>query len=277
MTGRVITSRSNQKIQHAREVRDGKVRKEIFVEGVRLCEEALRAELEIHEALATEKVSGEERARGLLAEIMERGAQVSLISDQLMNYISATKATQGVILVARRPATGKEILEESLAATPLVVVVHGMNNPSNAGAILRTAEAAGATGLIATTGTTYLFAPKALRGAMGSSFRLPLWLGADFSEALAWCRRRGITTVATAAAAAKNFSEIDWTTPRAIIIGPEAMGLTREEIGAADESVRIPMQRPVESLNAAVACGIILYEAVRQRKASMKTEGGGMK
>lgn len=264
--GQVITSRSNAKVRRARDVRDGRARREIFVEGVRLCEEALSADLEIHEALATQKISGDERGRKILEEIAGRGVPVSLISEEVMNYISATKATQGVILIARRPATGKEVLERNLDSNPLIVVIHGMNNPSNAGAILRTAEAAGAYGLIATTGTTYLFAPKALRGAMGSSFRLPLWLGAEFSEAVRWCRKHGIATVATAAGGAKTFSEIDWTLPRAIIIGPEASGLTREEIAASDESARIPMREPVESLNAAVACGIILYEAARQRE-----------
>ncbi|HMF58315.1 MAG TPA: RNA methyltransferase [Pyrinomonadaceae bacterium] len=258
-------NRSNSRIRLARQVRDGKIRKDIFIEGVRLCEEALLADLWIHEALATEKILDDERSSQLLEEIRQRGLRVSIISEKVMNSISATKATQGIILIARRPLTGKEILENDLDTTPLVVIVHGMNNPSNAGAILRTAEAAGATALIATTGTTYLFAPKALRGAMGSTFRMPLWLGAEYGEALLWCRERGISTVATAALGTKTFSEITWTEPRAIIIGPEASGLTVEEINAADESIRIPMRQPVESLNAAVACGIILYEAARQR------------
>ena len=265
VSGKIITSRNNSTVILARQVRDGKLRKEIFIEGVRLCEEALRADMEIHEALATEKILGEERRLQLLEEFRQKGLKISIISEKVMNSLSATKATQGMILIARRPLTGKEILEKNLSDVPLIVIVHGMNNPSNAGAILRTAEAAGATGLIATTGTTYLFAPKALRGAMGSSFRLPLWLGAEFSEALAWCRKRRISAVATAADGTKTFSEIGWTVARAIIIGPEASGLTDEEISAADECVSIPMQQPVESLNAAVACGIILYEAARQR------------
>ena len=143
--------------------------------------------------------------------------------------------------------------------------MHGINNPANAGAILRTAEAAGATGAVTTHGSTDLFSPKALRGAMGSSFRLPLWTGAEFSEALSWCAERGIRTVSADAVAGRSHTEIDWTRARALIVGAEATGLDAGEIAAADEAVRIPMRPPVESLNLAVATAVVLYEAARQR------------
>lgn len=143
--------------------------------------------------------------------------------------------------------------------------MHRINNPSNAGAILRAAEAAGATGVLATEGSADLFSPKALRGAMGSTFRLPLREGVQFSEALSWCRERGIRTVSTTVSPARAYTEIDWTLARALVVGEEGAGLEDEEIAATDEAVRIPMQAPVESLNVAVATAIVLYEAARQR------------
>ncbi len=182
----------------------------------------------------------------------------------MLDFVSDTKTAQGVVALARRPRTGPELLEQA-AATPLVVVMHRVNNPSNAGAMLRVAEAAGATAAVATAGSTDLFSPKSLRGSMGSAFRLPLWTGAAYEEVLAWCAARGVRAVSTAAAAPRTHTELDWTTPRAVLMGPEAGGLTAEETRAADERVRIPMRPPVESLNVAVALGVILYEAARQR------------
>jgi TrmH family RNA methyltransferase len=143
--------------------------------------------------------------------------------------------------------------------------MHRVNNPSNAGAMLRVADAAGATGAVATGGSTDLFSPKSLRGSMGSAFRLPLWTGPTLQEVSAWCEARGVRPVAAATDAPQTHTTLDWTGPRAIIVGPEAGGLTPEETRAAAERVRIPMRAPVESLNVAVALGVLLYEAARQR------------
>ncbi|HYY41607.1 MAG TPA: RNA methyltransferase, partial [Pyrinomonadaceae bacterium] len=154
--------------------------------------------------------------------------------------------------------------------TPLVVIMHRINNPANAGAMLRVAEAAGATGVIATAGTVDLFSPKSLRGAMGSAFRLPLWPGAQLDEALNWCAARGIVTVATDLRAELTHTEFDWTRPHALVMGAEAHGLAPQESAAAATHLRIPMRPPVESLNVATALAVVLYEAARQRAA-----GGG--
>ena len=103
---------------------------------------------------------------------------------------------------------------------------------------------------------------------MGSAFRLPLWTGPTLEEALGWCNSRGIGTVATAAAARALHTELDWTLPRAVLLGPEAGGLSEAELRAAGEAVRIPMREPVESLNLATALAVVLYEAARQRRFS---------
>ena len=100
---------------------------------------------------------------------------------------------------------------------------------------------------------------------MGSAFRLPVWAGAAFGEALSWCEGRGIRTVATDASARTAHTGLDWTTPRAVVLGPEAGGLSDEEVRACEESLRIPMREPVESLNLTTALAVVLYEAARQR------------
>jgi TrmH family RNA methyltransferase len=180
--------------------------------------------------------------------------------------ISYTKTPQGIILLAKQPESGKASLEVSDGRPPLKVILHGINNPVNVGAILRSAEAAGATGAITTANTADPFSPKSLRGAMGSAFRLPIWKGATYNDALSWCAVHKIKTVCADVKAKDLYTDIDWTTPRALIVGPESTGLSPEEVAAADEAVRIGMRGEVESLNVGVAAGILLYEAARQRR-----------
>jgi RNA methyltransferase, TrmH family len=264
MKNELITSRKNPLVQRARAARDGREKELVFVEGVRLCEEALRAGLDFEFALHAAAVAENERGARLLGELRRACPRTLAVSEGVLESVSDTKTPQGVVAVARRPETGRDVIELG-GESPLVVVMHRANNPSNAGAMLRVAEAAGATAVIATEGSTDLFSPRALRGSMGSAFRVPLWTGASLEEALGWCRARGIRSVAAGAGASKAHTEVDWTQPRAVVVGPEAGGLSEEEMRAADESARIPMRAPVESLNVAVALAVILYEAARQR------------
>jgi TrmH family RNA methyltransferase len=260
-----ITSRDNSLLRHARAVRDGKVRDSIFVEGLRLSEEALMSGLKIEAAIYSEEIVRKDRAARLIERFGKVCEQVASASEKLLESISYTKTPQGIVVLASRPAYDEAGFKEKQSAAPLLVILHGINNPVNVGAILRTAEAAGVTGAIATANTADPFSPKALRGAMGSAFRLPIWLGASFADVITWCVERGVRTVGADAQGSSTFTEIDWRQPRALILGTESTGLLPEEIASADEAVKIPMSGSVESLNVAVAAGIILYEASRQR------------
>jgi TrmH family RNA methyltransferase len=263
-----IRSRHNPLVRLARAAREGRAEGLIFVEGLRLCEEAARAGLRVEAALIAEGFDREARAAALVDSLAASAERVARVSDEVLASLADTKTPQGVVLVARRPATGAESIERAVGgtATPLVVVIHRVGNPSNAGAMLRVAEAAGATAAVATRNTADLLSPKSLRGAMGSAFRLPLWTGAELSEVVGWCAARGLATVSTSLDAEMSHAEFDWTRPAAIIMGAEAAGLTEDEARAADFAVRIPMRPPVESLNVAVALAVVLYEAARQRK-----------
>ncbi len=265
MNSNAITSRDNALVKRVRAVRDGKLGNQIFIEGRRLCEEALRASVKIEEALFTEKFASDKRGERALTELKRVCRHPTLVSETVFKSIADTKTPQGIILLAARPDTQQSAFVLRSNETALIVVLHQINTPSNAGAILRTAEAAGATGAIATEGTTDIFSPKALRGAMGSAFRVPLWTGASFAEALAWCAEHGIRTLSTSTRAKLLYTAVDWTRPCAVILGAEASGLDESEIGLADEAVRIPMRAPVESLNVSIASAILLYEAARQR------------
>lgn len=269
MANEKITSRKNPFIQQARAVRDGRERELVFVEGVRLCEEALRAGVDFDSVFYTAEVEESSRGARLVEELRRVCPHALPVIESVLESIADTKTSQGVVALARRPRTGVDVIGLG-DEIPLVVIMHRANNPANAGAMLRVAEAAGATAAVSTKDSTDLFSARALRGSMGSAFRLPLWTGATLDETLAWCAERGIRTVGTDAAATITHTEIDWTIPRAVIVGPEAGGLSDEEASAAAEIVRIPMRAPVESLNVAVALAVVLYEAARQRAVSRR-------
>jgi RNA methyltransferase, TrmH family len=190
-----ITSRDNSLLRQVRAVRDGKINELIFIEGMRLCEEAHRSNLEIEAVIVSEELLRKERASPAIAELSRVSQRVASVSEKLLESVSYTKTPQGIIVLAQRPAASEERLSANLNAKALMVVLHQINNPVNVGAILRTAEAAGATGAITTKNTSDPFSPKSLRGAMGSAFRLPIWAGPDYMEMIAWCRQRGIATV----------------------------------------------------------------------------------
>jgi TrmH family RNA methyltransferase len=213
-------------------------------EGVHLLEEALAAKREIAVVLAAESAH-------------PRFPYARVVSDKIFGELSSTETPRGVMALVRPlPWT----LEQVIGGEALVVVLDGVQDPGNAGAILRAAEAFGATGAIFLKGTVNPYNPKCLRGSAGSAFRVPLVAGVEPQEFL---ERVPLALYAAMPRARKLLSEADLASPCAIIIGGEAHGVN-PEIAARAESVRIPTAG-VESLNAAVAAGILLYEARRQR------------
>ena len=264
----MITSRDNSLLRRARAVRDGKIQDLIFVEGLRLCAEALRSELPIDAVIFSEEIARKEKAARLLEELGQVCERLAAVSEKLLASISYTKTPQGIVLLASRPMMDGASFKSSQPARPLLVIMHGTNNPVNVGAILRTAEAAGVSGAITTKHTSDPFSPKALRGAMGSAFRLPVWTETTYADVLGWCEERGIETVCADVQGSTRYTDIDWTGPSALIVGPESTGLTTAEISVANTVVKIPMHGQVESLNVAMAASIVLYEAARQRAAN---------
>ena len=262
---RSITSRDNSLLRLARAVRDGKDADYVFIEGLRLCEEALRSSLELEAVIVSEELLRKERAAGAIEELSRASHRSASVSEKLLESISYTKTPQGIVVLARRPESSEKRLSASIEASSLLVVLHQINNPVNVGAILRTAEAAGAGGVITTRNTSDPFSPKSLRGAMGSAFRLPIWSGPSYDEMIKWCRARSIATVCADAEAPMAHTDFDWTRGVALVLGPESTGFTADEMEGATQIVRIPMHGAVESLNVSVAAGILLFEAARQR------------
>src|ERR1041385_3717579 len=236
-----ITIRDNSLLRHARAVRDGKVDELIYVEGVRLAEEALRSALIVEAVIYSEQIARKAAAAKFIEAVSAVARRTASVSEKLLESISYTKTPQGIVVLAQRPDSSEAHLTASLAANPLLVVLHQINNPVNLGAIVRTAEAAGATGVITTRNTSDPFSPKSLRGAMGSAFRLPIWSAPSFVEVVEWCRERGIVTACADGEATTDYTDLDWTKPIALMLGPESTGFTTEELTHADGSVKIPL------------------------------------
>jgi TrmH family RNA methyltransferase len=225
-----------------------------------LLDEALRSDCDVKMALAAESVRAAAEER--LAR--QPAVKLTVLPDILFQSISATETSQGVIALVNPPAWN---LEQLFGTHALVVVLDGLQDPGNAGAIVRAAEAFGASGAIFLKGTVSPFNPKTLRASAGSLFRVPFVHGLSAELALAAFRQRDAHLFAAVPAhsgnAATPISAVDLTANCGIVIGNEARGVS-EELLASALRVSIPTAG-VESLNAAVAAGILLYEASRQR------------
>lgn len=261
-----ITSRDNARLVHIRKVRDGKVPDQIFLEGSRLAEEALRSNAALIECVFTASFADSERGHALLDKLAASDIRMSEIPDPVFRSIADTTSSQGIVLTAKRPLNEFDRIsgDPGPAGPALFVYLHEVNDPSNLGAVFRSAEAAGASGIVLSPHSANPFSPKALRAAMGSNLRMLVWEGCDIADCVAWAKERGIRVVAADISGAKEHSDLDWTVPSLVIFGSEAHGLSGEALSLADEIFRIPMKNGVESLNLAVSAGIILFEAVRQ-------------
>ncbi|MBC7900959.1 MAG: RNA methyltransferase [Saprospiraceae bacterium] len=261
-----IISRDNERLKSVRRIRDGKTPGTIFIEGVRLAEEVLRSTIAVNECFVSGDFANANRKTALIDEMNRRGISISEVDANIFPSISDTANSQGIVLIGKRPADSKAQIEKSLHDSALVIFLHEIGDPANLGAVLRTAEAAGVAGVVISRDSADVFSSRALRASMGSSLRVPIWEGADFSEVILWSNEHGLRTTAADVSSKIPYSQIDWLRPRLLIFGSEAHGLGGDIIEHIDEVTYIPMENNVESLNLAVSCGVILFEANRQRQ-----------
>ncbi len=196
------------------------------------------------------------------------GPEWLLLPPALFASVTATEASQGIMALVRAPEAAVSLLLGS--AHPLVLVLAGLQDPGNVGAILRSAEAFCATGAILLSGTATPWNPKCLRASAGSALRLPMLAIPSAEEASALLREHDVRSYAAVVSAGHPAGEVALGRPTALWIGNEGSGLTPEQIAACDGSITLPMPGEVESLNAAIAASLLLYEASRQRHAGCR-------
>jgi TrmH family RNA methyltransferase len=258
----MITSNQNPKIRRVRELlakRSERVASGTFViEGVRLVEEALSSGWPVDLVLFSGQLSarGQQTVNGLAAA----GADVEEIAAHLMDAITDTETSQGILAIARHSNLA---LPDS---ADFFVIADGIRDPGNLGTLIRTCAAAGVDALFLTPGTTDPFAPKVLRSGMGAHFRIPIYQ-ADWSEITGQLhdRSRPVRILISDVEGGQPGWQTDLKVPLALVIGSEADGASAAARQVADDRIHIPMPGRSESLNAAVAAGILIFEVVRQR------------
>jgi TrmH family RNA methyltransferase len=233
-----------------------------LAEGVRLVEEALASGVTLRGTAASPALESTTRGKALKATLVNRGGQVEELTDAELEELADTEHPQGIIAVIEPKRWTLSDLRMNAGAT--ILVLDGVQDPGNVGTMWRTALGLGASGLVALKGTADLTNPKVIRGAMGASFRLPAVTAAP-DEFVAWAR---LQRVQVWVADAGNAEDRHPTRPAerpaiALVVGNEGAGVGPALAAAADRRIAIPLARGVESLNVAVAAGILLYEVTR--------------
>jgi TrmH family RNA methyltransferase len=259
-----LRSRANPLYRRLRALKERAGERELcLIEGPRLVLEALAAGLTVVEAAASPRAEATPPGPAALAELRQHGVPVRRMAAELVASLSEAETSQGLLALARRPSFREE--EVFRRTPPLLLVAEGVQNPGNLGGLLRTAEAAGASGAVLSAGCADPLSWKALRGAMGSAFRLPHVRGGPIEEVLDGLDARGIPVLATSADGERRYDEADLRGPVALVVGGEGGGLSAPVRARAAARLRIPLEEPVESLNVGVAAALVLFEAARQR------------
>jgi TrmH family RNA methyltransferase len=258
----MITSSKNQHVQHIRELLAKKAAREehgsFIVEGVRLCEEALKSGISPKLVLYSDACST--RGLELVQQAGTVGSKVFFVKHDILDAISDTETTQGLLMVMQtHPLRLPDHMD-------FVLVIDQVRDPGNLGTILRTAVAAGVQAVFCTPGSVDVWSPKVVRSAMGAHFYVPIVLK-NWNEISDLCKnqQQPLTTYLAESADGTDLWKADLKNPVALVIGGEAEGASAEVKACVDAFINIPMPGGFESLNAAVAASIILFEVVRQR------------
>ena len=236
-----------------------------LVEGVRFVEEAFASSFHLEMLAYSGKAMENDRCLDLLEDAAVRGVPCFEVEQRLFNELAETVTPQGIVAVARR--RWERLIDiKKTAGSWLLVVADGIQDPGNLGTIVRSADAAGADGVILLEGTADIFNPKTLRATMGSVFHIPIIQDVTFPEIREFLRAEGIKLIAAVPRKGQAVYDCSMTGDCAILTGGEAAGPQSETLLAAAEYVHIPMPGQAESLNVAVSAGILLFEAVRQRR-----------
>ena len=251
----MINSTSNKQVKRVVSLRSkAKARREegmYVVEGLRMCRE-LNPE-DVDALYVTENFAGNRDNR----KWMER-FRPETVSDAAMNVMADTRTPQGVLAVVRQKRyTMDDIVRPASGVRPLaIMVLETIQDPGNLGTIIRAGEGAGITGIVMNHATADLYNPKVIRSTMGSIYRMPFVYADDLQVRLFAAHLKGMN----------NYDQEDYTDNVGFLIGNEANGLTEETASLADCLVKIPMEGKVESLNAAVAASVLMFETARQRR-----------
>ncbi len=265
----MITSTQNNQIKNIialnKKARERKAQRLFVVEGIRAVQE-VPGEL-LSAVYYIEDFGNTAEGQEMLASISKKAPNASLeeVATNVFKTMCDTVTPQGVLaLVKMQDFTLADVLGNGNAH---IVILESLQDPGNMGTIIRTAEGAGATGIIMNSTTVDIYSPKVVRSTMGSIFRMPHLVTADLAATIDELKNQhGVTVYAAHLKGEKFYDELDFTGPTAFMIGNEGNGLTDEMAAKASSYLKIPMEGQLESLNASVAASLLMYETHRQRK-----------
>jgi RNA methyltransferase, TrmH family len=257
-----LTSPSNPLLKHIRGLQQRSFRdksRQFLIEGPKVIAEALSAGIEIKDVV----ISQSYWQSGTIAHELNFN-RLSLVEDKLFAELITTESSCGVLAVAHQPAENESSLFASSPA--LVVIAENIQDPGNLGTIIRTSLAAEASGIILTKGTVDPYNPKVVRSAAGALFKLPLITGLTIDESIKLVKNHQLQVLACCQGASQLYWDANLKLPTALVFGNEGQGFKAETRELCDGEIAIPMSAKSESLNVAMATGIILFAAVQQRR-----------
>ena len=235
-----------------------------LIEGVRLCQEVLSSNWEVELVLFSGEFEESSEGQGMLEDSGKRGIEVFRLKKKEIEKLADTETPQGIMAVVQKKklALSKDFLKNS----SLLLGLDNIRDPGNLGTMIRTADAAGTNGVLLSKGCVELYNPKVIRSTLGSIFHLPVVEGLDLKEVLPEIKVSGFKIFSSEVHQGKNYTKISYPEKICLLIGSEASGVRKEVSNLADEKIKIPIFGKAESLNASVACGILLYEIIRNKK-----------
>jgi len=267
----VITSAANPLVKRVRLLADRKHRRReaaFVVQGIQPVWQAVEAHAEIEVIIVAPELLRHPGATAMVAEQEAGGVRVALLSGELFGRIADRDGPSGLAAIVR--AAPVTLASLAAGAESVFVALHAAGNPGNIGTIIRTASATGAAGVILIGPSADPYDPVAVKASMGALFTVPVVSVASAGEFLDWTGTRGVFVAATSPRAAVSCWDAGWRLPLAVLLGSEGTGLPDDLLEAADLRVAIPMTGTAESLNLAVAAGILLYEVRRRTGPSVK-------
>jgi TrmH family RNA methyltransferase len=260
----MISSTANSQIKNLIQLQNkSKTRLEqgaFVIEGIKMFEESREGGYLI-KAYISERLYEEKKS---VADRFFAGFPYEIVQDSVLKEASDTLTPQGIMAIVKKPEYNLEDIITNKNAN--LILLEDIRDPGNLGTILRTAEGAGVTGVILSKSSVDMYNPKVIRSTMGAIYRMPFIYVENFEETLRMLRRNNISIYAAHLAAAQPYDKMDYHGKCAVMIGNEANGLSEASAAAADQCIKIPMAGKVESLNAAIAAAVLMYEVYRQKR-----------
>jgi TrmH family RNA methyltransferase len=261
----VITSKQNPRVKDAVRLRTGSERRErrrFLIDGLREIERAIAADVPCVEAFVRDDSAEAPGCKSAIDAVRKSGAEIFLVSGDVYTKLAFGERDDGIVVVAETPT--RTLNDLQLPEKPLVAVIEGVEKPGNIGAILRSADAAGVDAVIVADGRTDLYNPNTIRASLGTVFR-PNVCETASTDALAWLRSQELTIVAARPDAKQLYTDVDYASGIAIVLGSEAEGLTGAWTATNITPIRLPMHGIADSLNVSTTAAVLFYEALRQR------------